>query len=172
MGALRFFAGLLAAAILHFVGVGLFEAFPRAVDLFLLVAVLEARRGQPVAGMFAGLIAGLVTDGITGGLYGLFGFADTVVAYGVAAAARQLVVQRTTSLAALFAAAAAAQQSIVAGLALAFRPGAELAAPEWLLARVATTALAGLVWIRAAELVLGHVASRRASRKKKLGDPR
>jgi hypothetical protein len=82
------------------------------------------------------------------------------------------VVQRTTSLAALFAAAAAAQQALVAGLALVFRPGAELAAPEWLLVRVATTAVAGLVWIRVAELVLGRFASRRASRKKKLADPR
>jgi rod shape-determining protein MreD len=172
MGALRVFAGLVAAAILHFVGVELFEAFPRAVDLFLLVAVLEARRGQPAVGMLAGLAAGLLTDGITGGPYGLFGFADTAVAYGVAAAARQLVVQRTTSLAALFAAAAAAQQALVAGLALVFRPGAELAAPEWLLVRVATTAVAGLVWIRVAELVLGRFASRRASRKKKLADPR
>lgn len=172
MGFARFVAGLLLAAILHFVGVQLVDWFPRAFDLFLLAAVAEARRGQPVAGMLAGLAAGLLTDGLTGGPYGLFGFADTAVAWGVAVAARQLVVQRTTSLAALFAAAAAAQQALVAGLALIFRPGAELAAPEWLLARVGTTALAGLLWIRAAEWVLGRFAARRSSRQKKLGSPK
>jgi len=172
MGAARFFAGLLAAALLHFVGTRLFPAFPRATDLFLLVAVLEARRGHPVGGMLAGLAAGLAADGVTGGPYGLFGFADTAVAFGVAAAARQLVVQRTTSLAALFAAAAAAQQAIVAALALVFRPGAELAAPEWLLARVVSTALLGLAWTRSAELLLARVAARRAGREKKLGAPK
>jgi len=172
MGFARFVAGLLLAAILHFVGVQLVDWFPRAFDLFLLAAVVEARRGQPVAGMLAGLAAGLLTDGLTGGPYGLFGFADTAVAWGVAVAARQLVVQRTTSLAALFAAAAAAQQALVAGLALVFRPGAELAAPEWLLARVGTAALAGLLWIRAAEWVLARFAARRSSRQKKLGSPK
>jgi len=168
----RFVAGLLLAATLHFAGTQLVDWFPRAFDLFLLAAVVEGRRGQPVGAMLAGLAAGLATDGVTGGPYGLFGFADTAVAWGVAVAARQLVVQRTTSLAALFAAAAAAQQAIVAGLALVFRPGTELVAPEWLLARVGTTALVGLVWIRAAEWVLGRVATRRSRRQKKLGSPR
>jgi len=172
MAVARFLAGLLLAAVLHFAGVRLFDWFPRAFDLFLLAAVVEARRGLPVGAMFAGLAAGLVTDGVTGGPYGLFGFADTLVAWGVAVAARQLVVQRTTSLASLFAAASAAQQAIVAGLALVFRPGAELAAPEWLLARVGTTALVGLLWIRAAESVLGRFAARRASRQKRLGSPK
>ena len=121
MALVRFLAGLLLAATLHFAGVRIVDWFPRAFDLFLLAAVIEGRRGQPTGAMLAGLAAGLATDGVTGGPYGLFGFADTLVAWGVAVAARQLVVQRTTSLAALFAAAAAAQQAIVAGLALLWR---------------------------------------------------
>lgn len=168
----RFLAALAVAVLLHLAGTRVEPLFPLAVDLFLLVALLEARHGRPSGAMLAGLAAGLVADGLTGGPYGLFGFANTAVGYGVARAAQQLVVQRSTSLAAVFAAGAAAQQAILAGLALVFRPGAELAGPEWLLAKVATTALAGLAWTRAVERLAGGLARRRAGRAKPMELPK
>jgi len=164
----RFLAGLAAAALVHVVGTHLTPWFPLAVDLFLLVTILEARHGRPVGGMLAGLAAGLAADGLSGGPYGLFGFADTAVGYGIARAAQQLVVQRTTSLAAIFAAGAAAQQAILAALSLVFRPDGELAGFEWLLAKVATTALAGLLWTRAVEVLFARFAIRRAGRAKEM----
>lgn len=146
----KFLAALAAAALLHFVGSRLWPGFPRAADLLLLVAMLEARHGKPVAGMFAGLASGLLADGLSGGPFGLFGFANTVVGYGTARAAQQLVVQRTSGLAALFAAGAAAQQAILALLAFVFRDRVELPDPVWLPVQVATAALLGLAWTAAA----------------------
>ena len=164
----KFLAGLAAAALLHLAGVGLAPWFPLAADLFLLVAILEARHGRPAGGMFAGLAAGLVADALSGGPFGFYGFADTAVGYGVARAAQQLVVQRTTSLTAIFAAGAAAQQAILAALSLVFRPDGELPGFEWLLVKVATTALLGLAWTRAVELLFARFAARRAGREKQL----
>ncbi len=146
----RFLGALVAAAILHFIGSRIWPGFPRAVDLFLLVAALEARHGQPVIGMFAGLASGLVADGLSGGPFGLHGFANTVVGYGTARAAQQLVVQRPSGLAALFAAGAAAQQAILALLAFVFRDRVELPDPFWLPIQVGSAALLGLAWTNAA----------------------
>jgi rod shape-determining protein MreD len=168
LAVLRFFAGLVVAALAHYAGTRFWPAFPRAVDLFVLLTILQARRGHAVGGMLAGCAAGAVADALAGGPWGLHGFADTVVGFGIARAAQQLVVQRTTSLAAIFAAGAAAQQAILAGLSLVFRPGAELAEPEWLGVRVATTAALGLVWTRVAERLLARFAARRAGREKQL----
>lgn len=146
----RFLGGLAIAALLHFLGTQIWPAFPRAVDLFLLAAALEARHGRPVAGMFAGLASGLLADGLSGGPFGLHGFANTAVGYGTARAAQQLVVQRTSGLAALFAAGAAAQQAILGLLALVFRDRIELPDPVWLPIQVAASALLGLAWTHAA----------------------
>lgn len=164
----KFLAGLALAAFLHVVGTRLIPVFPLAVDLFLLAAILEARHGRPLGGIFAGLAAGLAADGLTGGPFGLYGFADTAVGYGIARAAQQLVVQRTTSLAAIFAAGAAAQQAILAALSLVFRPEGELPGFEWLLIKVGTTALLGLAWTRSVEVLFARFAVRRAGRAKQL----
>ena len=149
MRLVRFLAALAAAAVLQFAGTRLWPAFPRAVDLFPLVAMLEARHGRPVSGMFAGMTAGLIADALSGGPFGLHGFANTAVAYGTGRAAQQLVVQRNTSLAAIFAAGAAAQQAILAALALVFRDRAELPDPFWLPVQVGSAAFLGLAWTHA-----------------------
>ncbi len=160
----RFIAGLGLATVLHFAGAQLFPNFSQAVDLFLLVVALEARHGSPVAGMFAGLAVGLLADGLSGGPYGLYGFADTAVGFGIALAAQQLVVQRTTGLAGVFAAGASAQQAILAALARLFRDQAELPDPLWLLVKVGTTALLGLAWTASANAVTRRLRFRRAHR--------
>lgn len=168
----RFLAALAAAALLHFVGAKAWPAFPRAVDLFLLVAMLEARHGRPLVGMFAGLASGLLADGLSGGPYGLHGFANTAVGYGTARAAQQLVVQRTTGLAALFAAGAAAQQAILAALALIFRDRVELPDPLWLPVQVGAAALLGLAWTSAAAALARRFRFWRKSKTAKLQLPR
>jgi rod shape-determining protein MreD len=147
----RFLGALAVAALFHFIGSRIWPGFPRAIDLFLLVTALEARHGQPVVGMFAGLASGLLADALSGGPFGLHGFANTAVGYGIATAAQQLVVQRTSGLAALFAAGAAAQQAILALLALVFRDRVELPDPIWLPVQVGAAALLGLAWTNSAE---------------------
>ena len=168
---LRFVAALAAAALLHFAGAHLVPNFSRAVDLFLLVVALEARHGNPLSGMFAGLAAGLLADGLSGGPYGLYGFADTAIGFGIALAAQQLVVQRSTSLAGVFAAAAAAQQALLATLALLFRDHAELPDPLWLLIKVAMTAFLGVAWTASANTLATRLKFRRANRATKIQLP-
>lgn len=168
---LKFLGAMAAAALLHFLGSRLWPAFPQAADLFLLVAALEARHGNPATGMFAGLACGWTTDALTGGPFGLFGVADTVVGYFTARAAQQLVVQRTSGLTALFAAGAAAQQAILAGLALLFRDEVELPDPFWLTVKVAVTALLGLAWTHAAAALARRFRHWRGSRATKLQMP-
>ncbi len=167
----RFAGALAAAALLHFVGTALWPRFPQAVDLFLLVVVLEARFGGPLAGMFAGLACGWVSDALSGGPFGLFGLANTIVGYGTARAAQQLVVQRASGMTALFAAGSAAQQAILAGLALLFRDQVELPDPRWLAIKVGTTALLGLAWTSAASALARRYRFWRGSRSSKLKLP-
>jgi rod shape-determining protein MreD len=171
MAPLRFVLGLLAAAFAHFAATRLLPSFPLAVDLFLVATVLVGRGGRPIPAMFAGLVAGWASDALTGAPFGLHGLANTAVGYGTARAAQQLVVQRPTSLLAVFAAAAAAQSAILVLLELAFVPGAELASPLGLAAKVVSTALIGLACTAA-----GAAVSRRwfARRRRPQGtlDPR
>ena len=116
MRTLRFFIGLIVVVLLHVAGVRFFDGFFRTVDLFLVVALFAALGGNLMGGMLAGLAAGLVTDTVTGGLYGLYGFADTIVGYGAAFAAQRLVIQRATAVWLVFSAGAAVQQTVVIGL--------------------------------------------------------
>ncbi len=118
MRGLKFAAGLVVVVLLHTAGVRLFGGFFRAVDLFLIVALFNALGGSLLGGMVGGLVAGLVTDTFTSGLYGMYGFADTIVGYGAAFAAQRLVIQRATAVWLVFSAGAAVQQMVVIGLSL------------------------------------------------------
>ncbi len=93
--------------------------------------------------MLAGLAAGLVTDTLTGGLYGMYGFADTIVGYGAAFAAQRLVIQRITAVWLVFSAGAAVQQTVVIGLSRVLL--LEPALPDFLpvVLKVAVTGLLG-----------------------------
>ena len=155
MRALRFAAGLVAVLLLHVAGVRLFDGFFRAVDLFLVVAVFTALRGSLLGGMFAGLAAGLVTDTMSGGLYGLYGFADTIVGYSAAFAAQRLVIQRTTAVWLVFSAGAAVQQTVVIGLSRVLLEDPALPGYLPVVLKVAVTGLLGAA---------SYVASRRLTR--------
>jgi rod shape-determining protein MreD len=164
MALARFFAGLAAAALVHFVGTRALPWFPLAADLFLVVTLLVARGGRPVPAMFAGLLCGWTADALAGGPFGIHGLADTIVGFGSALAAQQLVVQRKTSLLSVFAAGAAAQSAILAVLAIVFLPGVDLPALAWLPVRVSTTALAGLAWTSLAAAIARRWSRRRRKR--------
>lgn len=90
MGLLSFVLGLAAALGLHVVGTWIAPELPRVLDLFLVVTVLNALSGSSAAGLFGGTAAGLTHDALSGRLYGLHGFADTIVGYAVARAAQRL----------------------------------------------------------------------------------
>ena len=162
MPVVRFFFGLLLAAALHAVGTRVVPGFPRAVDLFLVTTVVVARHGRPEGGLFAGLAAGYAADALSGGPFGLNGFADAAVGYGAAFAARNLVVARPGSIAALFALGAAAQGALLYLVAALVVAGPARPDLFWLAVKVASSALAGLAWIRLSAAVERRLPGGRA----------
>jgi len=90
MGLLSYVLGLALALGVHVVGAWLVPELPRVLDLFLVVTVLNALSGSSAGGLFGGAAAGLTHDALSGRLYGLHGFADTIVGYAVARAAQRL----------------------------------------------------------------------------------
>jgi rod shape-determining protein MreD len=149
MRALRLALALLLVAILHFVGMLIVPWFFLAVDLFLVVLVFNAMDGDTLAGMLGGMAAGLVTDALTGGPFGLFGIADTIVGYSTAAAGQRLVIQRASSSLLVFCLAAAAQQALVFGVAFLILPNPEAQDLRWVLIKVATSGVLGLILYQA-----------------------
>lgn len=90
MGVLSYLVALAAALAIHVVGAWIAPQLPRVLDLFLVVTVLNALSGSSPAGLLGGTAAGLTHDALSGRLYGLHGFADTIVGYAVARAAQRL----------------------------------------------------------------------------------
>lgn len=145
MPAARFLAGLVGAAIVHVVGVGAFDNFSSAIDVFLVVALFNALGGSPLTGLLGGLVTGWCADVMTGGLYGAYGFCNTLVGYGAAVAAQRLVIAKTGGVFLLFALGAAVQRLLMLALLRLLRPGAATPELTWLLVMVALVGLSGAV---------------------------
>jgi len=143
MRAGRFALALALAVLAHAAGVHLYPAFGRAVDLFLVLAVLHALDGDSRAGLLGGLAAGTAHDALAGGLFGLFGFADTIVGYGVARLSQRLVIERPSGVLPVAAVAAVVQQAVAVGLAVVLLPEPRLPEPVWLAVRAVTSGVLG-----------------------------
>jgi rod shape-determining protein MreD len=145
--AAKLLAALALAVLAHLVGTRLLPSFPQRVDVFLAVVALFALEGRSLPALLFGLVAGLVQDSLTSGPSGLFGFADTAVAYGMARLAQRLVIQRTTGVLAVVSLAALLQQVILAVLAFLLLPNPSLPAPLGMLEKAAATGtLAALLY--------------------------
>ena len=145
MRALRLALAFLVVAVLHFIGMQIVPWFFLAIDLFLVVMVFNAMDGDTLAGMLGGTAAGLLTDALTGGPFGLFGIADTIVGYSTAAAGQRLVIQRASSSLLVFCLAAAAQQALILGVEFLILPSPEALDPRWILIKVVTSGILGLI---------------------------
>jgi rod shape-determining protein MreD len=165
---LRFAGALLAMTLLHFAGAALHPQYAQAVDLFVVLMVAQALGGQPGWALFVGLVIGLVQDTFNGKLYGLYGSADTLVAYLCAVIAQRVVVRRVTEVVVAFFAAAAAQQALLIALALAVLP--DPGRPEWwwVLVKAVTAAVLGGAWYLAAAAARRRVAGWRRGRNSRL----
>jgi rod shape-determining protein MreD len=142
--ALKFFATVGLAVLAHLIGMKIDQGFARVVDVFVVVVALHALEGRSLSALFAGLFVGLVHDSLTGGLFGLFGFADTIVGYGTARLAQRLVIQRATGVLAVVAFAAALQEAIVVGLMVLLLPDPPLPDPVWVGIRAAVSGVLGM----------------------------
>jgi rod shape-determining protein MreD len=142
MRAAKLAATLAAAVVLHLVGTRLLPSLPQRVDIFVVVVALWALGGQSLQAVVFGLLAGLVQDTLAGGTFGLFGFADTAVAYGIARLAQRLVIQRATGVFAVVSFASLLQQVILAALAFLLLPNPSLPDPLAMLEQAAAKAFA------------------------------
>jgi len=136
----RFLLGLLAVTAFQILGQKLFPQFFELVDLFLVLVVYNALVVGPVGSMAGGSVAGLAHDALTGGLFGLFGFADTLVGWAAARLRQRLVVRQPAQVAMLFALAAAVQQLAVVVVTVLMLPSSDFPSPSTMVVRMVTTA--------------------------------
>lgn len=120
MKALNFLLALLGVILLHVLGVRLLPGFAVIVDLFLVLAVLNALAGDEVPAFIGGSVIGLVHDAFTGGAFGLFGASTTIISYLVAKGVRRLAIRDPLPVALVFMIASALYQAIALGLASFF----------------------------------------------------
>lgn len=139
-----FVLSLLAAILFHLAAARLVPAVPRALDVFLVVTVLNGLSGNSLAGLLGGLLCGLTQDTFSGAAYGLHGFANTLVGYATARVAQKLVTRRVGGLLVILLGAAALQQTVLILFAVFVLSEGNLPDPLWAGIRVVTSALAGL----------------------------
>jgi len=120
--AVRFLVGVAFALLVHLVGVRLVPGLSRYLDVFLIVVALYALEGSSLASIGAGLLVGLLQDSLGNGPIGLFGFADTAVAYLTARLAQRLVIQRASGVFLVIAFVSLLQQALLVLLAFVLLP--------------------------------------------------
>jgi rod shape-determining protein MreD len=143
---LKLLAGIVLAALVHFVGVRLWPDFARLIDVFLVVVALHGLRGNSLSGLLVGLLVGLLQDTLSSGPFGLFGFADTIIGYVAARLAQRLVIQRPTGVLGLVSFASALQQAIIVGLTFVLLPTPAPLDPVWAVARAGACGLLGMIF--------------------------
>jgi len=140
--AAKLFAALAFAVLLHLLGTRLVPSLPLRLDVFLVIVALQALDGSSLTAVLFGLLVGLLQDTLTSGPFGLFGFADTAVAYGMARLAQRLVIQRATGVFTVVSFASLLQQVLVAALAFLLLPNPSLPDPLGMLEQAAAKAVA------------------------------
>jgi rod shape-determining protein MreD len=165
---LRWLAGLAAALLVHFVGTRLSPHFSQVVDVFLVAVCLGALSGNSLAGLLLGLVVGLVQDTLTPGLYGLHGFADTIVGYSTARLAQRLVIQRATGVFVVVAFASLLQQGVVVGLSLMLLPSPALPRAYEVAVKAAVCGALGMLVYAGTARWTSSYESRRRSRMSRL----
>ncbi|MEM8959904.1 MAG: rod shape-determining protein MreD [Acidobacteriota bacterium] len=165
---LRFLLALLVCIAVWAIGLRLSPWFPWWVDPFLVLVIYVGLRAAPVWGMVAGSITGLIADAMSGGTYGLFGFANTMVAAASDRLRRRLVAQDTLRLGLIFALAAALQQVVVAGLQFFVLASLPLPSPLMVAGKVLSTAVLGTVAIAVTEWASRAYHQWREARRRRL----
>jgi rod shape-determining protein MreD len=162
MRILRAFALLAVAVVVHFVGMRIHSGFSVYLDVFLVVIVLQALSGETFWALLLGLTAGLVQDSLLNGPIGLYGFADTLVAYATARLAQRLVIQKATSVLGVVAFASIVQQAVLVTLAFLLLPDPSLPQPWVAAVKALASGLLGMVLYAAGERLGTLLESRKS----------
>lgn len=168
MSGLRFLVALLLAVAIHAAGVRVDPRFASLVDPFLVVVVLQALRHDAAKSAGAGTIAGLTQDALSGGLFGLHGFAQTLVAALATFARQRFVIQQPVQIGMLCLLAAALQQATLALLRLVFLAQSEAPDLVGTIGKMATSAVLGAVAAALADKLQAWDHRRRESRRRRL----
>lgn len=151
MRALRFAAALVLALLTHLVLVALAPPAARLLDPFLIATAYLAMTTRPGTAAAQGAVIGLVHDGLSGGLYGLQGFAATLIGFVMARAVRLVDLHKSYYVALYFGSAVLFQQLIVQGLLLLLTQQPAPVAPLELALRVALAGPAGALLVAGCE---------------------
>ena len=168
MKLLRFIVGLVCATLLQVLGLRLSSHFSLAVDPFLILVIYHSLDSTPAWSSVGGSTAGLAHDALSGGLYGLHGFADTLVAYVSSRLQQRLVIQQPPQVGLLFVLAAALQLAILAVLQFLLVGGAELPGLGTMTARMASSGIAGAALYVLADKIRQWNRRWRARRRRRL----
>jgi rod shape-determining protein MreD len=163
--ALRFVAALVAALLGHLVLVALVPPSAWLLDPFLLATAYLAMTSRPGGAAAQGAAIGLVHDGLSGGLYGLQGFACTLVGFMMARTVRLVDLHKSYYVALYFACSVLLQQLVLQGLLLLLTQQPEVIAPLDLLLRVALAGPVGALVVAACEHVGQSWSAFRARRR-------
>ena len=156
MRVLRFVAAAIAALLVHLVLVAVVPPSARLLDPFLLATAYLAMTSRPGGAAAQGAAIGLLHDGLSGGLYGLQGFACTLVGFVMAKTVRLVDLHKSYYVALYFACSVLLQQLVLQGLLLLLTQEPEAIAPLDLLIRTALAGPAGALLVASCE----HAAER------------
>ena len=143
MKLLRFVVGLVCATLLQALGLRFFSHFSLVIDPFLVLVVYHSLDSTPAWSSIGGSVAGLAQDALSGGLYGLHGFANTLVGYASARLQQRLVIQQPAQVGLLFLLAAAFQLAVLASLQFLLVSDAELPDLGTMTARMISSGVVG-----------------------------
>lgn len=144
MRLLKWALGLLLATATQVIGMRLSADFSAFFDPFLVLVVFQSLGGSLGWNIVGGSAIGLCQDSLSGGLFGLHGFANTVVTYVCSRLQQQFVFQQPLQVGLLFCFAAALQVAILCTLQFLLVHGGELPGPASMIGKILTTGLAGL----------------------------
>jgi len=161
-------ASLAVVTLVHLLLARLLPGFPRILDLFFVLTVLNGLNGKSLNGLLGGMACGLVQDAFSGAPYGLHGFADTLVGYATAKVAQRLVTRRFTGLLLVLFCMAALQQAILLLLGIGLVPNLNVPAPLWLAMRAVLSSVAGFALHSATHRLQVRLAEARRNRRARL----
>lgn len=168
MSVTRILLTLLAAVLVHLLGVRVHSDFAVYVDVFLLLTMAWAFESTTLVGLAVGLAAGLTADALTSGPYGLNGFADTLIGYGTAFAVAKLAKMNAAGAALLYSVAAVVQQIILVALVMLLIPNGVPPSVLAVVVKVVITGLAGFFIFRGRTKLTSALGQWRQARESRL----
>lgn len=165
---LRFLAGLMMAVAAHTLGLQLHPRAPELFDPFIILVIYFSMRSTAAPSALVGSTMGLAQDALTGGLFGLHGFANTAVAYLVAAVRQRFVIQQPSQVAVLAALGGLFQLALLTFLQLALVPMSEAPHIGLVVAKTVATGMLTLMVYLATNRLFAWDRRRRELRNRKI----